>query len=326
MATKPQSILQSANKSLYLRDYTFADLAKDIKAGKLKREIAKEIYNKNKAYFDTLPRLKDASGRPINIITTISTAVNDRVRKRPELQQLDNLNIKNFKQLQKTALKDIRNFIDKNAPAYKKVYASRKVGAVDSFKEKILDYVSKKYPKLVERSTGSSKYVITGQRLFTPYEILGRDVTRAGEYGLEKTLNKDIRKALGIPERPLKGEGISLDRMRRNYNADLAKNLKEAQKLGVIPKIDPVTKLPIKDGDAYYRYVDRKEIDPVRNLFGRRYKFGQEHVGGVARATLINDVDSLKKIVAIDPSVNRFVKGANVDKKITSLMNLSKQS
>ena len=247
MATKPQSILQSANKSLYLRDYTFADLAKDIKAGKLKREIAKEIYNKNKAYFDTLPRLKDASGRPINIITTISTAVNDRVRKRPELQQLDNLNIKNFKQLQKTALKDIRNFIDKNAPAYKKVYASRKVGAVDSFKEKILDYVSKKYPKLVERSTGSSKYVITGQRLFTPYEILGRDVTRAGEYGLEKTLNKDIRKALGIPERPLKGEGISLDRMRRNYNADLAKNLKEAQKLGVIPKIDPVTKLPIKD-------------------------------------------------------------------------------
>ena len=151
-------------------------------------------------------------------------------------------------------------------------------------------------------------------------------MTRAGEYGLEKELNKLIRKNMGIPERPLAGEGQSLDRMRRNYNKDLTVNLKKAQDLGVVPKIDPITKNPINNADAYYRYVDRKEIDPVRNLFGKKYKFGQEHVGGVARARLINDVESLNRITAMDPSVNRFVKGANVDKKISVLMQLAKQS
>ena len=114
--------------------------------------------------------------------------------------------------------------------------------------------------------------------------------------------------------------------MRRNYNKDLTKNLKRAQDLGVVPKIDPMTKSPINTEHAYYRYVDRKDIDPVRNLFGRNYKFGQEHVGGVSRAAVINDVESLNRITAMDPSVNRFVKGAGVDKKISNLMKLAKQS
>jgi len=325
-AQELQSLIQSQDRSVYLKDYSYDKLAKDIKGGKLKREIAKELYNKNPKYYDKLPRLKDAAGRPIDIITTISTAITSRVRNRPELKTIDASNIDKFKNLKQTALKDVRGFINKNKNSYKKFYGSKTVGAVDSFKEKILDYASKKYPDLVERSKGSGKNLIANQRIFTPYTSIGREVTGAGEYGLEKALRKDIRKALDIAERPAKGEGISLDRMRRNYNSDLTKNLKEAQKLGKVPKIDPVTKKAINNADAYYRYVDRKEIDPVRKLFGGNYKFGQEHVGGVARAALINDVDSLNKITAMDPSVNRFVKGADVDKKITTLMRLAKQS
>ena len=69
-AQELQSLIQSQDRSVYLKDYSYDKLAKDIKGGKLKREIAKELYNKNPKYYDKLPRLKDAAGRPIDIITT----------------------------------------------------------------------------------------------------------------------------------------------------------------------------------------------------------------------------------------------------------------
>ena len=311
---------------MYLVDYSFDEMIKDLNAGKLKREIAQDIYNKNPKYFDDLPSLTNTtSGRPVSKVTNITTALSSRIKYHPDLVKLDLKNIKNFKKLNNTALKDINSFAKKNAATYKKMYESNKIGAVDSFKEKILDYASQKYPHLMSRSAGT-KNLAANQRLFTPFSTLGREVTRAGEYGLEKELNKLIRKNMGIPERPLAGEGQSLDRMRRNYNKDLTVNLKKAQDLGVVPKIDPITKNPINNADAYGRYIGRKEIDPIRKLFGKKYKFGQEHVGGVARARVINDVESLNRITAMDPSVNRFVKGAGVDKTISNLMRLAKQS
>ena len=318
---------QSAKKSLYLKDYTFENLEKDIKAGKLQREIGKEIYNKNPTYFDKLPVQKDSVGRARNIITTITTAINDRIRKRPELGKLDELNVKKFNRLQKVAIDDIRNFIKQNTEAYKKVYASNKVGAVDKFKEKILDYASQKYPKFVERSAGDvTGKILNNQRIFTPYEILGRNVTMQGEYGRDLALRKDIKKALGISERPLKGEGKVRDRLTRRYNKDIVTNLKAAQAKGLVPKIDPITGNPINSEPAYYRYVNRTQIDPIRNLFGKKYKFGQEHVGGIARATIANDPKVLTQITAMDPYQNKFVKGSNYDTKITNLMKLAKQS
>ena len=190
-AQELQSLIQSQDRSVYLKDYSYDKLAKDIKGGKLKREIAKELYNKNPKYYDKLPRLKDAAGRPIDIITTISTAITSRVRNRPELKTIDASNIDKFKNLKQTALKDVRGFINKNKNSYKKFYGSKTVGAVDSFKEKILDYASKKYPDLVERSKGSGKNLIANQRIFTPYTSIGREVTGAGEYGLEKALRKE---------------------------------------------------------------------------------------------------------------------------------------
>ena len=49
-------------------------------------------------------------------------------------------------------------------------------------------------------------------------------------------------------------------------------------------------------------------------------------MGGIARASLINDVDSLNQVVALDTFTNKFDKGATVDKKVTTLLNLAKQS
>ncbi|HAT65559.1 MAG TPA: hypothetical protein DCS66_13335, partial [Flavobacteriaceae bacterium] len=147
-----------------------------------------------------------------------------------------------------------------------------------------------------------------------------------GEYGRDIGLNKDIRKALGIPERPGKGEGEIRDRLTRSYNRNTLQLLKLAQEKDLVPKIDPITKNLINSEDAYYRYVNRTQIDPIRNLFAKKFKFGQEHVGGISRAARINDPVSLTKITAMDPVQNRYVKGTQFDMKVSNLMDLAKQS
>ena len=307
-------------RSVYLKNYTFDDLAKDIKAGKTRIEIAENLINKNKKYYDTLKLPKNLSLR-----AAVLAAVNDRLIKRPELYKVEQKFIKQALTDKKNALKDIRNFINKNKSAYIKVYASNKIGAIDSFKEKILDYASQKYPDLVVRSKGGEN-ILSGQRIFTGYEVIGRDITQMGEYGRDIGLNKDIRKALGIPERPGKGEGEIKDRLTRSYNRNTLQLLKVAQEKDLVPKIDPITKNLINSEDAYYRYVNRTQIDPIRNLFAKKFKFGQEHVGGIARAARINDPVSLTKITAMDPFQNKYVKGIQYDTKVSNLMDLAKQS
>lgn len=188
---------QSADKSVYLKNYTFEDLERDIKAGKSRGEIVDDILKKNPSDVKDIRRL------------TLG-ALKSRIVKRPELEKLDFLNQKNLIKEKRKALKDLKNFVNKNKEAYKKVYASNKVGAVSGFKEKVLDYVSQNYPKLINRSKGG-RDILTGQRIFTGFDLLGRDVTKKGEYGRDLELNKIIRKSLGIPERPLKGEGESID-------------------------------------------------------------------------------------------------------------------
>ena len=303
---------ESATKSKYLKNYTFDNLETDIKAGKSRVEIVDDILKKNPSDVKDIRRL------------TLS-ALGSRLEKRPDLAKLDFINQKNLTKEKRNALKDLKSFVNKNKEAYKKVYASNKVGAVSGFKEKVLDYISQNYPKLINRSKGG-RDILTGQRIFTGFDLLGREVNRKGEYGRDLELNKIIRKSLGIPERPLKGEGESIDRLNRAYNKNITNLLKEAQKQGKIPLIDPKTGSKINSEAAYSRYIDRKNIDPVRNLFGKYFKFGTEHMGGVARANLINDVDALNQIAALDTFTNKFDKGAKVDQKVTTLLKLAKQS
>ena len=303
---------ESATKSKYLKNYTFDNLETDIKAGKSRVEIVDDILKKNPSDIKDIRRL------------TLS-ALGSRLEKRPDLAKLDFINQKNLTKEKRNALKDLKSFVNKNKEAYKKVYASNKVGAVSGFKEKVLDYISQNYPKLINRSKGG-RDILTGQRIFTGFDLLGREVNRKGEYGRDLELNKIIRKSLGIPERPLKGEGESIDRLNRAYNKNITNLLKEAQKQGKIPLIDPKTGSKINSEAAYSRYIDRKNIDPVRNLFGKYFKFGTEHMGGVARANLINDVDALNQITALDTFTNKFDKGAKVDQKVTTLLKLTKQS
>jgi len=143
---------------------------------------------------------------------------------------------------------------------------------------------------------------------------------------LDLALNKQIRKALEISERPLKGEGMTFDRLTKEYNKNITKLLKIAQDQGLIPKINPGTGNKINSVDALYRYIKQTQIDPIRKLFGNRFNFGQEHLGGISRAVVVNDVEALTRITAMDPVQNRWVKGTKWDTKISNLMKLAKQS
>ena len=303
-------------KSKYLKDYTLEDLDRDVRAGKTRVEIVEDLLEKNKDYYKTLKS-------PRGVRSEITSALASRIAKNPELVKIEKTFLKETLREKRAALKDVREFINKNKEAYRKVYASNKTGAEANFKEKVLDYVSQKYPKLLKRAKGG-RNILSGQRIFTAYELLGRDISQQGDYGRNVGLNKDIRKALGIPERPKAGEGASKDRLTREYNKRTAQLLKLAQEKGWVPKIDPITGNPINSEAAYYRYVDRTQIDPIRNLFGRKYNFGQEHVGGIARASLINDPKVLTQITAMDPYQNRFVKGSQFDTKTISQLRLAK--
>jgi len=312
----------SLEKSVWLKDYTYENLQTDLEAGKTRVQIANELYEKNPEYFDNLKKTRKTK---ITVNSSINTALNDRLKKRKKLTQLNNLNEKNFLATEKLAIKDVKDFIKKNQDAYKKVYASNKIGAVSNFKEKVLDFISSKYPELIKRSEGT-RDILFGQRVFTSYHLLGRTVTQKGDYGLNVALNKEVRKALGIPEKPLKGEGLTLERLNRNYNKNVANLLKIAQDKGLFPKVDPVTGLKLNSESRYYNYIKKTQIDPIRNLFGKKFNFGQEHLGGNARAALINDAESLTRITAMDPDVNRWVKGTNWDRKISTLLKLAHES
>jgi DNA-binding MarR family transcriptional regulator len=303
-------------KTKYLKNYTLEDLDRDIRAGKTRVEIAEDLLEKNKDYYKTL-------NTPRGVRTEITGALASRIAKNPELGKIEKTFLKKTLRENRAALRDVREFINKNKEAYRKVYASNKIGAVANFKEKVLDYISQKYPKLLKRAEGG-RNLLSGQRIFTAYELLGRDISQKGDYGRDVGLNRDIRKALGIPERPRAGEGASKDRLTREYNKRTTQLLKLAQEKGLVPKIDPITGNPINSEAAYYRYVDRTQIDPIRNLFGRKYNFGQEHVGGIARSSVINDPKGLTQITAMDPYQNRFVKGSQFDTKTISQLKLAK--
>ena len=207
---------QSEAKSKYLKNYTYEDLERDIRSGKTRTEIVDDILKKNPSDVKDIRRL------------TLS-ALKSRIIKRPELEKIEQQFLKQNIKNSKSALNDIKNFIDKNKEAYKKVYASNKIGAVDNFKEKVLDYASQKYPNFVKRSKGG-RDILTGQRVFLPYGMF-RELQQRGDVGREIGIKRDIRKALDIPERAPIGEATT-QRLNRNYNSALTKLLKEAQDTG----------------------------------------------------------------------------------------------
>jgi hypothetical protein len=302
--------------------YDFDDLSKDLKAGKTTNQIANELYEKNKNFPE---KFKTDRIQKLNPVTLLESALKDRITKQPYFLKLSNKNKEVFNSKKEKALKDFNSFIENNKSKYKKMYDQNIAGAPEKFKQDLKSFLEKKYPEFIKESGGGT-YITKGTKLFTPIKDLGRDITQAGDYGIEKYINNTIKESLGIPLKPKAGEGSSLDRMQRKYNLSTQQLLDAAKKQGIIPEKDPITGNPINSEDAYYRYVKRTEVDPIYNLFDKRFKFGAEHLGGISRAANIGDPQALTKITAIDPYVNRILKGSNLDKKVSTQINLAKET
>jgi hypothetical protein len=303
-------------------NYGFDNLSKDLKAGKTTNQIANELYEKNKNFPE---KFKTDRIQKLNPVALVESALRERVTKQPDFLKLSNKNKEVFNSKKEKALKDFNSFIENNKSKYKKMYNQNIAGAPEKFKQDLKSFLEKKYPEFIKESGGST-FVTKGTKLFIPIKDLGREVTQAGDYGIEKYINNTIRESLGIPLKPKAGEGSSLDRLQRKYNLSTQKLLDAAKKQGIIPEKDPITGNPINSESAYYRYVKRTEVDPIYKLFDKRFKFGGEHLGGISRAFNIGDTEALTKITAIDPYVNRVVKGGNLDKKVSTQINLAKQT
>jgi len=303
-------------------NYNFDDLSKDLKSGKTTNQIANELYEENKNFPE---KFKTDRIQKLNPVTLLEVALKDRIRKQPNFLKLSDKNQKAFNSKKEKALTDFNSFIEKNKSKYKKMYDQNIAGAPEKFKQDLKSFLEKKYPEFIKESGGGT-YITKGTKLFTPIKDLGRDITQAGDYGIEKYINNTIRESLGIPLKPKAGEGSSLDRLQRKYNLSTQQLLDAAKKQGIIPEKDPITGNPINSEDAYYRYVKRTEVDPIYNLFDKRFKFGAEHLGGISRAANIGDPQALTKITAMDPYVNRVLKGSNLDKKVSTQINLAKET
>jgi hypothetical protein len=303
-------------------NYDFDNLSKDLKAGKTTNQIANELYEKNKNFPE---KFKTDRIQKLNPVTLVESALKDRITKQPDFLKLSNKNKEVFNSKKEKALKDFNSFIENNKSKYKKMYDQNIAGAPEKFKQDLKSFLEKKYPEFIKESGGST-FITKGTKLFTPIKDLGREVTQAGDYGIEKYINNTIRESLGIPLKPKAGEGSSLDRLQRKYNLSTQQLLDDAKKQGIIPEKDPITGNPINSESAYYRYVKRTEVDPIYKLFDKRFKFGGDHLGGISRAANIGDTEALTKIIAIDPYVNRVLKGNNLDKRVSTQINLAKET
>jgi len=227
--------------------FSRADLIKEIKAGKTLTEIAREVYNKHKAYFDKLPSKTTSTGKrgfgeyPMTKTHEIRSALNVQISlKYSQRQDLEKL--KENKKLQKILAqsqdiydnipREIKDFIDKNKAKYKK----QKYSGAHALHEAVLDMLEKKYPGLLQVSEGSTKggsIVVKGQRLI-PLGIFKGD-TLGGDYGHHLNLKRMVYKGLNIPfatQDFRKGKF----KQSKGYNEAIKKLLPIAQEKGILPK------------------------------------------------------------------------------------------
>jgi len=311
-------------KGKYLPFYNNAKLEVDLKKGKTLQDIGKDLFENNKKFYNQIGITEDN-------ISILNNAISSKIRKNEDFIKLHDKNINENVKQQKQVLKDVDSFIKTNKQKYLNLYNQNKIGAPTQFKNDLIDFIEKKHPDYVKITTtyNPKNPLPKGSKVLDLPDIHEREITRAGDYGRDVYLKKKIRESLGIPERPLKGEGITKERLDRRYNITTQELLKKAQEEGIIPKTYTTktgVKVPINNEASYYNYAKQMGVDPINKLFEGQIQFGLEHVGGIARAGKINDYETLNKALAFDSYTNRFIKGNSFDSRLTTLIELAKQA
>ena len=311
----------------WLINYSRADLAKDLKAGKTLNEIAENLYAKNKFQYDQLPlrthtyktsiykqtpvaHILEALSKQIKTTGSLEGYNPTKLKENKVLRKLADQNQAKYDRTVKNIKTDIKNFIATKGAEYKKLYQTDKLTR-KKFYDDIINMVEKKYPKFVKVSEGA-RYagIAKGEKIIPIFHE-----AKGGQYGHKLAITEQIDKAIG---------NIST---RKNLNPfrrieTLKKLLPLAQEQGLIDKT-----YTNKDGKKvkitpanYQYYVNKTLRDPLFEIFGKKIFWSPEHMGGVARAGLIDDAKALAHVTPMESGALNRLKGNRLDKVLTGIL------
>ena len=319
-------------KATWLKDYSMEDYVADLKNGKTRVEIGRELYAKNPSYYNDLNKLKFDLNNP-TALSRITLALRGRtlvrkgetgshLKRYKKLNKLALSNEVKYKNAQKAAHKAAKEWIKTNGPKYKKMIVPGEVtGAQSKFEKAFYKYMTDNFPRFIRHTTGTS-----GAATLKGLPYIDEISRFFGKKGSNQALHvsslrTELQKALGT----FKEKGISPSKSFNRYINTVEKLLPTAQKNGVVDKYwtpkggkfsgqtIPVT------AQNYLAYLDQKVKNPMLKVFNNLVKFSNEHVGGIARANKILDSDALGKVVAMEfgdkTNVNLY-KGKTIDSNI----------
>ena len=334
--TIPGKYETQAAMSKWLTNYTYADLLEDLKKGLTKMEIATNIYNNNKDLYDSMKitegeYLKQYKNPEDAKIGKIANSIKNRLEKKPQLNTLHELNVKNLKRLENSVVKDVDKWIKKNASKYKGTQ-----GAVTKFEKALYKFLEKKYSRLIKNAEGISESTKAGDKFISKFAKLSDYATSTDEGANYRAVKKKLYNALGIKwgKNP-QGQPKTIY---QTVNAALEELLPLAQKQGLIPKtyknkLGGTSK--INSPSQYFAWLQNTESNVMKKVFGNLLNFSVEHPGGLSRAKHLLDTESLTKIISMDmgdlgidqsgkPMTANRVKGREYDSRITKLIEKAK--
>jgi hypothetical protein len=103
-------------------------------------------------------------------------------------------------------------------------------------------------------------------------------------------------------EKIIKDNSFKVGKDKAKYIKDIETLLPFIQEKGILV-VDERGKA-IKNAGDYFRYAYRTVSEPISKLFGYYETVGIEHPGGVARAVILEDANTLNRIIATIPETN----------------------
>jgi len=304
----------SETRATWLKNYSMEDYEADLKKGKTRIEIAREVYAKDPIYYDSLHKAKFNPNEP-TALSRLTSALRGRTLIEVGKQDIDSAkryekinklaldNEAKYKTEQQKAHKAAKKWIKKNGPKYKKMIIPGEVtGAQFKFEKAFYRYMTDNFPRFVRYTTGTSG-AATLKGL--PYidEISTSFGKKASNQAVHiSSLRTELQKALGT----FKEKNVGASKSFNRYISIIEKLLPTAQKNGVVDKYwtpkggkfsgktIPVT------ANNYLSYLDQQIKNPMVKVFDNLVKFSNEHIGGMSRASKILDSDALGKVVAME--------------------------
>jgi hypothetical protein len=308
-----QGVKRSETKGTWLKDYSLANYETDIKNGKTRLEIARELYNNNKVYYDDLNKKLFDPNNPTSIVriqnslrgrTQVgSSAINpETLKKYNTINKLADKNVLSYEKELKKAHNAAKTWINKNKSKYKKTIKPGEVtGTLTNFEKDFYKYMNDNFSRFVRYTTGTTNAPIKNlpyiDRFSEAFDY------KASNQGMHRTAAQtELKKGLGI----FKERGIEKSKSFERRKGFVEKLLPIAQKNGVLPKYWTPKggkffnkKVPLTAAN-YQSYIDSVVVNPMNRIFDNLVRFSAEHTGGMSRAFKILDSDALDKVVAME--------------------------